>query len=53
VNYTFDGTTTPTSSIGMPLLQGQCVFLSGATVLANFKAIQQAATATLDVAYTK
>ena len=53
VNYTFDGTTTPTVSIGNPLAQGQCIFLSGPLVLANFLAIQQAATATLDVAYTK
>lgn len=53
VNYTFDGTTTPTVSIGNPLAQGQCIFLSGPTVLAKFRAIQQAATATLDVAYTK
>jgi hypothetical protein len=53
VNYTYDGTTTPTSSVGMPLKNGQCVALSGATLLANFRAIQTAATATLDVAYTK
>lgn len=53
VNYTTDGTTTPTASVGMQLIQNQCVSLSGATVLANFRAIQQTATATLDVSYFK
>lgn len=53
VNYTTDGTTTPTASVGTALQQNQCVALSGATVIGNFKAIQQAATATLDVNYFK
>lgn len=53
VNFTTDGTTTPTSSVGMPLAIGQCQFFSGATVLANFRAIQAAATATLDAEYFK
>lgn len=53
VNYTTDGTTTPTASVGMPLAQGQCLTLSGASVIANFKAIQQSATATLNVSYFK
>lgn len=53
VNYTYDGTTTPTSSVGLPLASGQCIQFSGATVLANLKFIQTAATATLNVGYTK
>ena len=53
VNYTTDGTTTPTASVGQPLLLGQCEAFSGATVLANFKAIQQSATATLNIEYFK
>lgn len=53
VNYTYDGTTTPTSSVGMPLASGQCIQFSGATVLSNLKFIQTAATATLNVSYTK
>lgn len=53
VNYTYDGTTTPTASVGMPLAVGQCVQFSGATVLSNLRFIQTAATATLNVSYTK
>ena len=53
VNFTTDGTTTPTASVGMPLLTGQCQFFQGATILANLRLIQKAATATLDVAYFK
>lgn len=53
INYTTDGTTTPTASVGMQLLVNQCVSLSGPTVLSNFKAIQQAASATIDVSYFK
>ncbi len=49
VKYTTDGATTPTSSVGQPLAAGSCVSLSGATVLANFRAIS--ATGTLDVEY--
>lgn len=52
-NYTTDGTTAPTASVGMALLQNQCVSLQGASVLSTFRAIQQAATATLDVNYFK
>ena len=51
INYTTDGQTTPTSSVGMPLLQSQCVGLSGAAVLASFRAIQQAASAFLNVSF--
>ena len=53
IRYTTDGTTTPTASAGQPLQAGSCVALSGATVLANFRAIQSAANGTLDVEYFK
>lgn len=53
VNYTYDGTTAPTITVGMPLATGQCIQFSGATVLSNLRFIQKAATATLDVSYTK
>jgi len=49
VKYTTDGTTTPTSSVGMPLAAGACVALSGPQGLANFRAIS--ASGTLDVEY--
>ena len=39
VKYTYDGTTTPTASVGMPLANGQCIQFSGATVLANLRFI--------------
>jgi hypothetical protein len=53
IRYTVDGSTTPTASTGMPVSSGQCLSLSGTVALANFKAIQQTATATLDVSYFK
>ncbi len=53
VRYTWDGTTTPTASVGTLLVAGQCIPFSGATLLANLRFIQTAATATLDVQYTK
>lgn len=53
VNYTYDGTTTPTASVGMPLLTGQCIAFSGPLILAALRFIQQSATATLNVSYTK
>ena len=49
LRYTTDGTTTPTSTLGMPLAAGSCVALSGAAVLANFKAFSYSAT--FDVEY--
>ena len=49
VKYTTDGVTTPTTSVGQPLVAGSCVALSGATVLANFRAVS--ASGTLDVEY--
>jgi len=53
VRWTWDGTTTPTASVGTPLAAGQCAAFSGAGVLANLKFIQQTATATIDVEYAK
>lgn len=53
VNYSTDGTTIPSVTVGMPLYATQCLPLLGANVLANFKAIQQSATATLNVSYFK
>lgn len=52
VNYRWDGTA-PTASVGQPLLTGQCFLFSGRNILAALLFIQQAATATLDVTYSK
>ena len=49
VEYTTDGTTTPTGSVGMPLSSGSCVTLYGPQTIANFKAFSS--TGTLDVEY--
>ncbi len=49
-NYTTDGVTTPTSSVGTPMFQGACVYLPG-SLLPTFIAI--GAGATLDVEYFK
>ena len=51
VRYTTDGVTTPTSSRGPFLTAGTCINLSGASLLANFKAIS--ASGVLDVEYFK
>jgi len=51
VRYTTDGTTTPTSTVGMPLSAGTCIGLSGPLVLANFQAFSTSGT--LDVEYFK
>lgn len=51
VRYTTDGTTLPTSTVGMPLASGACVNLSGAIVLGNFRAF--ATNGTLDAEYFK
>ena len=53
VRWTWDGTTTPTASVGSPIASGQCSAFSGAGILANLRFIQQSATATLDVEYAK
>lgn len=52
VNYTWDGATTPTASVGLSLANGQCIQFSGPLILANLRFIQAAATATLNVTYT-
>jgi hypothetical protein len=49
VKYTTDGTTAPTATLGQPLAAGACVSLSGAAVLANFRAMS--AIGTIDVEY--
>ncbi len=49
VRYTTDGATTPNGLVGMPLASGSCTALSGATVLANFKAYSSSGT--IDVEY--
>lgn len=51
VNYTLDGTTTPTASVGTTLAVGGSVILYGPSPIANFKAIS--ATGTLDASYGK
>lgn len=51
LNYTTDGTTTPTASVGQPLGAAGCVGLSGAALLANAKLISAAGT--FDVEYFK
>lgn len=48
--YTADGTT-PTATVGMPLLQNQCVSLQSNTTLQRFQIIQQTAGATIDASY--
>ena len=53
VRWTWDGTTTPTASVGEPIPSGSCVAFSGASVLANLKFIQQTSAATIDVEYAK
>src|SRR5437879_2661802 len=50
VRYTDDGSTTPTASIGMRLPVGIAPFLYQGN-LANFKAILESGTPTLDVTY--
>jgi len=47
--YTTDGTTTPSATVGMPLISGACVALTGAAVIANFRAFSSSAT--LDVEF--
>lgn len=52
-NFTLDGTTTPTATVGTALLAGLCVPLGG-TMVANFLAINSSgSTITLDVEYFK
>jgi hypothetical protein len=51
--FTWDGTTTPTASIGQQLLQNQCVSLEGSSVISNFKIIQQSASGSFTVSYAQ
>lgn len=51
VNYTLDGLTTPTSSVGFTLALGACVGLAGPALIAN--SLWISATGTLDVGYYK
>ena len=53
VRYTYDGTTTPTATVGHLLTSGQAIQFFSATILTNLRFIQVAATATLNVSYTK
>jgi hypothetical protein len=53
VRWTWDGTTTPTSTVGNLILAGQCTSFSGASILAALRFIQTASSATLDVEYAK
>ena len=49
LNYTIDGTTTPTTGLGTTLAIGACVWLQGSAALANFRAIS--ATGTYDAEF--
>ena len=51
VRFATDGATLQTKTVGMPLAAGVCVMLSGAAVLANFRAVSS--TGTFDVEYFK
>lgn len=48
LNYTTDGATTPTSTVGTPLQALACVGISGAAVLTNFRAISATGTLTVE-----
>lgn len=51
-NFTTDGTTAPTSTTGMALLQNTCTTMTGNRTIVQFSAIQQGgSTTTLDVSY--
>ena len=49
VRYTTDGITTPTATLGQPLLAGSCLTLSGSALLTSFRAASPLGT--LDVEY--
>jgi hypothetical protein len=53
VNCTYDGTTTPTATVGNGLLPGQYKFLESPAIIAATQCIQTAATSTLDFEYLK
>lgn len=51
-NYTTDGATTPTGTVGTALAQGACIGFAGVATLSNLRFIQQSGnTSTLDVNY--
>ncbi len=49
VRYATDGRTTPTTSLGQPLIANSCLILSGVRVMANFRAA--CGSGTLDIEY--
>lgn len=51
--WTWDGTTTPTSSVGTLLPLGNCIGLSGVMELSNFRIIQTSAGGQFTVSYAK
>ena len=51
VRWTWDGTTTPTSSVGIPIAAGQCTPFSGPKILANLKFFSSSGT--IDVEYAQ
>lgn len=51
--YTLDGTTTPTASVGMQLLQNACITLPGAAEIAAFKIIYVSSGGTFTASYAK
>ena len=51
VRYTTDGVTTPTAAVGVLIPVSTCITLTGAQTLAQFKAIQTVASATLTANY--
>jgi hypothetical protein len=51
VRWTWDGTTTPTSSVGSPISAGTCAPFSGPQILANLQFFSSSGT--IDVEYAK
>jgi len=53
VRFTWDGSTTPTASVGFILPSGSCVSLGGAVIISQFRAIAAVAGGVIDVGYAK
>lgn len=51
--YTWDGTTTPTASVGTQLLQNNCVPITGSASMGAFKIIDQTSGGKFTVSYGK
>ena len=51
--YTWDGSTTPTASVGTLLAQGSCISLYGKGVITSFRIIQVSAGGTFTASYAK